>query len=88
MMDPLLMIGAVTVAGVLIGGGVHFLPVGGVERHGSFELVVEHQVGCHFGHLWVSLVFSPSSSLFSPVMVTCLDAFGLFLLFNGINDRA
>ncbi|MDD3753441.1 MAG: tetrahydromethanopterin S-methyltransferase subunit D [Methanobacterium sp.] len=28
-MDPLLMIGAVTVAGVLIGGGVHFLPVGG-----------------------------------------------------------
>jgi|BioPla2DNA2_1021312.scaffolds.fasta_scaffold00402_34 tetrahydromethanopterin S-methyltransferase subunit D len=29
MMDPLLMIGAVTVAGVLIGGGVHFLPVGG-----------------------------------------------------------
>ncbi len=28
-MDPLLMIGSVTVAGVLIGGGVHFLPVGG-----------------------------------------------------------
>jgi tetrahydromethanopterin S-methyltransferase subunit D len=29
MMDPLIMIGAVTVAGVLIGGGVHFIPVGG-----------------------------------------------------------
>lgn len=29
MMDPLLMIGAVTAAGILIGGGVHFLPVGG-----------------------------------------------------------
>lgn len=29
MMDPLLLIGAVTVGGVLIGGGVHFLPVGG-----------------------------------------------------------
>ncbi|CDG65771.1 MAG: tetrahydromethanopterin S-methyltransferase subunit [Methanobacterium sp.] len=28
-MDPLLMIGAVTAAGILIGGGVHFLPVGG-----------------------------------------------------------
>jgi len=28
-MDPLLLIGAVTVGGVLIGGGVHFLPVGG-----------------------------------------------------------
>jgi tetrahydromethanopterin S-methyltransferase subunit D len=28
-MDPLLMIGAVTAAGVLIGGGVHFIPVGG-----------------------------------------------------------
>ena len=28
-MDPLIMIGAVTVAGVLIGGGVHFVPVGG-----------------------------------------------------------
>lgn len=29
MMDPLLLIGAVTVGGVLVGGGVHFLPVGG-----------------------------------------------------------
>jgi tetrahydromethanopterin S-methyltransferase subunit D len=29
MMDPLLMIGAVTAAGLLIGGGVHFIPVGG-----------------------------------------------------------
>jgi tetrahydromethanopterin S-methyltransferase subunit D len=29
MMDPLLMIGSIAVAGVLIGGGVHFLPVGG-----------------------------------------------------------
>jgi tetrahydromethanopterin S-methyltransferase subunit D len=29
MMDPLLLIGAVTIGGVLIGGGVHFLPVGG-----------------------------------------------------------
>ncbi len=29
MMDPLLMIGAVTAAGILIGGGVHFIPVGG-----------------------------------------------------------
>lgn len=28
-MDPLLMIGAVTAAGILIGGGVHFIPVGG-----------------------------------------------------------
>jgi tetrahydromethanopterin S-methyltransferase subunit D len=28
-MDPLLLIGAVTIGGVLIGGGVHFLPVGG-----------------------------------------------------------
>jgi tetrahydromethanopterin S-methyltransferase subunit D len=28
-MDPLLLIGAITVGGVLIGGGVHFLPVGG-----------------------------------------------------------
>lgn len=28
-MDPLLLIGAVTVGGVLIGGGVHFIPVGG-----------------------------------------------------------
>jgi tetrahydromethanopterin S-methyltransferase subunit D len=27
--DPLLLIGAVTVGGVLIGGGVHFIPVGG-----------------------------------------------------------
>lgn len=29
MVDPLLLIGAVTVGGVLIGGGVHFIPVGG-----------------------------------------------------------
>jgi tetrahydromethanopterin S-methyltransferase subunit D len=29
MMDPLIMIAAVTVGGVLIGGGVHFIPVGG-----------------------------------------------------------
>ena len=29
MVDPLLLIGAVTVGGVLIGGGVHFVPVGG-----------------------------------------------------------
>jgi tetrahydromethanopterin S-methyltransferase subunit D len=29
MMDPLLMIAAVTVGGALIGGGVHFIPVGG-----------------------------------------------------------
>jgi tetrahydromethanopterin S-methyltransferase subunit D len=29
MMDPLLLIGAITVGGVLIGGGVHFIPVGG-----------------------------------------------------------
>jgi len=28
-MDPLIMIGAVTVGGILIGGGVHFIPVGG-----------------------------------------------------------
>ncbi len=28
-MDPLLLIGAVTVGGLLIGGGVHFIPVGG-----------------------------------------------------------
>lgn len=28
-MDPLIMIGAVTAAGILIGGGVHFIPVGG-----------------------------------------------------------
>jgi len=28
-MDPLFLIGAVTVGGVLIGGGVHFIPVGG-----------------------------------------------------------
>ncbi len=28
-MDPLILIGAVTVGGVLIGGGVHFIPVGG-----------------------------------------------------------
>jgi tetrahydromethanopterin S-methyltransferase subunit D len=28
-MDPLLLIGAITVGGVLIGGGVHFIPVGG-----------------------------------------------------------
>ena len=28
-MDPLLLVGAVTVGGVLIGGGVHFIPVGG-----------------------------------------------------------
>jgi tetrahydromethanopterin S-methyltransferase subunit D len=28
-MDPLIMIGAVTVGGLLIGGGVHFIPVGG-----------------------------------------------------------
>jgi len=28
-MDPLIMIGAVTLGGVLIGGGVHFIPVGG-----------------------------------------------------------
>src|SRR6185503_12672359 len=30
---------------------------GGVERYGSFELVVEHQERCHFGHLCVSFVF-------------------------------
>ena len=29
MMDPLLLIGAITVGGLLIGGGVHFIPVGG-----------------------------------------------------------
>lgn len=29
MMDPLLLIGAVAIGGVLIGGGVHFIPVGG-----------------------------------------------------------
>jgi tetrahydromethanopterin S-methyltransferase subunit D len=29
MMDPLLLIAGVTVGGVLIGGGVHFIPVGG-----------------------------------------------------------
>ncbi|MGC9516490.1 MAG: tetrahydromethanopterin S-methyltransferase subunit D [Methanomicrobiales archaeon] len=29
MMDPLLLIGAITAGGVLIGGGVHFIPVGG-----------------------------------------------------------
>ena len=29
MMDPLLLIGAVTAGGLLIGGGVHFIPVGG-----------------------------------------------------------
>jgi tetrahydromethanopterin S-methyltransferase subunit D len=29
MMDPLILIGAITVGGVLIGGGVHFIPVGG-----------------------------------------------------------
>ena len=28
-MDPLTLIGAITVGGVLIGGGVHFVPVGG-----------------------------------------------------------
>ena len=28
-MDPLLLIGAITVGGLLIGGGVHFIPVGG-----------------------------------------------------------
>jgi tetrahydromethanopterin S-methyltransferase subunit D len=28
-MDPLIMIGAITVGGILIGGGVHFIPVGG-----------------------------------------------------------
>jgi tetrahydromethanopterin S-methyltransferase subunit D len=28
-MDPLIMIGALTVGGLLIGGGVHFIPVGG-----------------------------------------------------------
>jgi len=28
-MDPLLLIGAITVGGVLIGEGVHFIPVGG-----------------------------------------------------------
>ena len=28
-MDPLLLIGAITVGGVLVGGGVHFMPVGG-----------------------------------------------------------
>lgn len=28
-MDPLLLIGAITVGGVLVGGGVHFIPVGG-----------------------------------------------------------
>ena len=28
-MDPLLLIGAITAGGVLIGGGVHFVPVGG-----------------------------------------------------------
>jgi len=28
-MDPLLMIAAVTVGGALVGGGVHFIPVGG-----------------------------------------------------------
>lgn len=28
-MDPLLLIGAITLGGVLIGGGVHFIPVGG-----------------------------------------------------------
>ena len=27
--DPLILIGAVAVGGVLIGGGVHFIPVGG-----------------------------------------------------------
>jgi tetrahydromethanopterin S-methyltransferase subunit D len=29
MMDPLLLIGAITAGGLLIGGGVHFIPVGG-----------------------------------------------------------
>jgi len=29
MMDPLIMIGAITAGGLLIGGGVHFIPVGG-----------------------------------------------------------
>lgn len=29
MIDPLLLIGAITVGGVLVGGGVHFIPVGG-----------------------------------------------------------
>ncbi len=28
-MDPLLLIGAITAGGILIGGGVHFIPVGG-----------------------------------------------------------
>lgn len=28
-MDPLTLIGAITVGGILIGGGVHFVPVGG-----------------------------------------------------------
>lgn len=28
-MDPLLLIGAITVGGILVGGGVHFIPVGG-----------------------------------------------------------
>lgn len=29
MMDPLLLIGAITAGGILVGGGVHFVPVGG-----------------------------------------------------------
>jgi hypothetical protein len=39
--------------------------VGGVERYGSFQLVVEHQERCHFGHLCVSFVFRSPPNAFS-----------------------
>ena len=72
-MDPLTLIAAVTVGGVLIGGGVHFVPVGGAPAAmatatGSMSLPYIFSMGTQSGSLMRKFpVPHPGSQTESPV---------------------
>ncbi|GAB6055221.1 tetrahydromethanopterin S-methyltransferase subunit D [Methanobacterium alkalithermotolerans] len=80
-MDPLTLIGAITVGGVLIGGGVHFVPVGGAPA----AIATATGVGTGTAMLaagagLTGLITAAAMTGQSPIMIMAAGAVGAMLM--------
>lgn len=80
-MDPLTLIGAITVGGVLIGGGVHFVPVGGAPA----AIATATGVGTGTAMLaagagLTGLIVAASMTGQSPLLIMAAGAVGSMLM--------
>lgn len=80
-MDPLTLIGAITVGGVLIGGGVHFVPVGGAPA----AIATATGVGTGTAMLaagagLTGLITAAAMTGESPLMIMAAGAVGAMLM--------